>query len=266
MGDRFTEWEQKVTVSMPHWRTPELKRAVDAVLAQDHENLHLVIVNDGDAPIPANRFADPRVTILNMETNRGRYFCDAVVLSACDTPWFAIHDADDHAEPNWLSTMLELARRDALDAVFCPQWVHPLNGRPFVERTKPIRRNSIMRHLAHHAGLYRTNAYRRIGGPNPLFRVGYDSLVPNLLMLAGTIGVTDVPLYHRVQRMGSLTTRADTGFRSRQRRDVARDLERMYQEALIHGAAKAGAWYVGHTKLAGDVATQANKLRRMLYG
>ncbi|WP_143659105.1 hypothetical protein [Streptomyces sp. SA15] len=34
-----------------------------------------------------------------LPVNGGRYFADAVTLEACDTEWFAVHDADEWSEP-----------------------------------------------------------------------------------------------------------------------------------------------------------------------
>lgn len=224
-----------ITVAMPYWHTPAtIARAAESILAQTHTALRLVVVNDGDTETPPwptlAHIADPRLVRFDLTVNRGRYFADAVTLAACDTPWFAICDADDWAEPGWLEASIREANHGGLDAVYAPQWVHAGEAQP--GHLEPVgafdRHRRHLVHVAHHAALYRTSALRAIGGPHPGFRIGYDTLMAHLMALTGRAGALDRPFYHRVIRAGSLTTSPATGYGSACRVGNAARLQALY--------------------------------------
>lgn len=224
---------------MPYYGCPRtLRRAVVSVLGQDYPNLNLVITNDGGgdgAWSPIADIDDPRVTRFDLPANRGRYYADAVVLAACQTPWFAIHDADDWSEPRWLSDLIECAHGRGALAAFAPQVVHAGARRrnepvhPLLCTTRPIPQ---MTHLAHHAGVYRTQALRAAGGYHPGYRVGYDTILVNLVRMVAPITTSPHPRYHRCMRYGSLTTSKQTGFGSPERNAARQRLQDLYRKAL----------------------------------
>lgn len=229
-----------VAVSMPYYRTQAtIRRAVDAVLNQTHTGLVLYVVNDGDTLTPPwpelADITDPRLRRVDLPVNRGRYFCDAAVLAACDPEResrFAIHDADDWAEPDWLATLLAACAADGTVAAVAPQYVHA----PLTVTVEPVRIPDVlparMRHLAHHAAVYRTDTAQRVGG-HPAYRIGFDSLWTNVMCMLGTVTVVDRPLYHRQIRAGSLTTDPRTRPGSPERWTVRRALNRLYVRALV---------------------------------
>lgn len=225
-----------VTVSMPYWRTPgTVRRAVDAVLAQTHGDLILYVVNDGDTvtpPWPALAdITDERLHRVDLPTNRGRYFCDASVIAAAVSPWLAIHDADDWAEPDWLASLLAACTAPPVVAAVSPQCVHT----PLAAAVEPVRMPDTlpvrMRHLAHHAAVYRTTTAQTIGG-HPGYRIGFDSLWTNVMRMLGEVAVVDRPLYHRQVRPGSLTTDPRTRPGSAERWTARRNLNRLYARAV----------------------------------
>jgi len=223
---------------MPFWGSPRtLRRAVDSVLAQNHQALRLVVTNDGDSPEiwqELEGITDSRLIRFDLDTNRGRYYADAVVLTATTTPWFAIHDADDWSDPQWLGELVSSATAERAVSAFAPQLIH--RGRQVVAEpvhpflTKRGRIPELMQ-LAHHAGVYRTAAIRAAGGPHPAYRVGYDTLLVDLVRMVGPCAVSRYPRYHRVIRFGSLTTSRQTGFSSPHRLMIKSRLQEMYQQA-----------------------------------
>lgn len=225
-----------VTVSMPYWRTPAtLRTAVTAVLAQTYRDLRLVVVNDGDRQTrPWELLADitdPRLLRVDLPANRGRYFCDAAVLQACDTPWFAVHDSDDEATPVWLEWLIRAAADNGWDACVAPQTVVSVDGVARLEPVGKLLPSRRLRHVAHHAAVYRTQALRDVAGPHPGFRIGYDTLLLNLLLMRHSVGEIDRPVYTRRIRPGSLTTSPDTGTGTQARRVARRELERLHSLA-----------------------------------
>lgn len=258
---------ETITVSMPYYRTPgTIARAVESVLAQTHRDLLLVVVNDGDDQTPPwpelAHITDPRLIRFDMPANHGRYFADAVVLAACSTPWFALCDADDWAEPGWLADMLAEATRRRLDAVYTPQWVH--HGPDDPGRVEPVgdlnRLRPNMHQIAHHAALYRAEALRAVGGPHPGFRVGFDTLLTSLMALTGRVKGLREPLYHRVSRPGSLTTSPDTGFGSPHRVEAAQRLQDLYAACRRENSARPAIADVP-AELRDQVAADAARLR-----
>jgi len=237
-----------VTVSIPYYGClATIRRAVTAVLAQTHTALRLVVVNDGDPlpPWPALAdLADPRLIRFDLPANHGRYFCDAIALAACDTPWWTVHDADDEAEPDWLATMLATARRHRADVVFTAQTKHTLDGTSVYAAVKRWDGTAVLRHHAHMAGLWRTDWLRLVGGPHPGYRIGYDTLLTAVAFAAGRVAVVERPLYHRHQRAGSLTqapaTRSGSPERHRARTDLRAIWPTVLGAATDTGPAAAG--------------------------
>jgi glycosyltransferase involved in cell wall biosynthesis len=222
---------------MPYYRTPgTIRRAVDAVLAQTYTDLRLYVVNDADTLSPPwpmlDDITDERLVRIELPTNRGRYFADAAVIAASSEEWIAIHDSDDAARPDWLATLMHLCTcLDAVAAV-APQLVHRPDGSIVHEALAiPAIPPSRMKHIAHHAALYRGDVARGIGG-HPGFRVGFDTLWVNIFAMLGRIGVADHALYDRYVRRDSLFNAAATRPGSVMRTQSVRNLHKLYRSAL----------------------------------
>lgn len=267
-----------VTVVMPYWRTPgTVRRAVDAVLAQTHTDMMLWVLNDGDrhtAPWAALAdVTDPRLTRFDLPDNRGRYFCDAVAITAVDpvvSPWIAIHDSDDWAEPAWLARLLSAAADTGAIAAVCPQWLHgrraPADRERRLEAIRyPMRAHrGLMRHLAHHAGVYRTDVAQQLGG-HPGYRIGFDTLWVNLVTMLGHVAVANRPLYNRGIRPMSLTTDPATGMGSSARLDARRRLAALYARCIASADPARVLRDDVPTDLADLVAETASHLRAQVY-
>jgi glycosyltransferase involved in cell wall biosynthesis/predicted O-methyltransferase YrrM len=232
---------QHVTVSVPYFRCREyLATAVESLLAQTHRDLTVVVVNDGDPESPWPLLAhldDPRLVRFDLDRNRGRYFADAVVLAATGSPWFAPHDADDWSEPERLATLLRRLRETHAAAVFGGYLEHQAGWRAPRPVCADLMREPLAAQLTHramHFGLYDVAALRATGGYYAGFRVGFDTLLVNLMQMTGPVAFVDRPLYHRRIRPGSLTSASATGMHSAHRREVKARLARMYAEALPH--------------------------------
>jgi glycosyltransferase involved in cell wall biosynthesis len=256
-----------VTVSMPYYRSQgTIRRAVDAVLAQTYPWLRLVVVNDGDTqtpPWPALAdITDPRLTRVDLPTNRGRYFADAAVLAACDSEWWTVHDADDSAAPDWLETLLTGCLINGWVAAFGWQRVHGLNlGSVDVEQPGPdLQPTRRLRHLAHHAGIYRTAAVRAVGGPHPGYRIGYDTLLVNLVGRMGKLGVVPRVLYTRHLQPGSLSTSPHTGRGSPARQQARIGIQRLWARTILAGTMQPILDDIS-AELAADVAFAAHLIR-----
>lgn len=219
----------KVTVSMPTWRTPPalLRRAVQSVLGQTHRDLMLVVVGDGEIPSLGD-VKDSRLVVWSLPENRGRYFIDAVVARAAQTPWFTVHDSDDWSDPHRLERML--ARSSGAEVVAGAETVHTSTRAS--HKLDPKRFNHYkMDHLFHISALYRTEVID--GLIHPGFRVGYDTLLSNLLTLSTDVRFSPEPHYHRCFRPGSLTNSPATGMSSPTRRRAVVELNALFQRAQM---------------------------------
>lgn len=217
-----------VTVAVPYHGCPAtVRRAVDTILAQTRRDLVLVVVNDGDqtSPWPAlDDVDDPRLVRFDLPTNRGRYFVDAVTATACVTPWWMPHDADDYSEPDRIAALVAAAH-DA-EVVFTPFTNHRQTGqiehRPIRGRTADRR----LRYTAHLSNLWATPVARALVHPG--YRVAYDAVMTTTALYYANTALLDVPSYHRVRRPGSLVTSASTGRGSRVRRAQRQSLKRLW--------------------------------------
>jgi len=229
-----------VTVSIPCFNASStLQRAVRSILDQTYPHLTLVVINDGgQTPWKfLEDIHDPRLIRFDLPVNRGRYFADNVVLEATRDPYLLIQDADDWSAPHRLTTLLRAQREAHAVGAISTHWRHE-GHRPMSQGTlerflnfdRPL--SNRFEHRANHHGLYRTEALRAVGGYYGGFRIGYDTLLLNLLLMIGRLAYVNEPLYHRFIHPGSLTTAPGTGTHSQARKETTRSLGQMYANAF----------------------------------
>ncbi|MCB0112254.1 MAG: glycosyltransferase family 2 protein, partial [Caldilineaceae bacterium] len=226
-----------VIVSLPYFRAkPYIARAVESILAQSYPHLTVVVVNDGDEepPWPAlAHLADPRLVRFDLAANQGRYFADAVVLAAGDAPYLLIQDADDWSEPARIATLLRRLRETHAEVISSATRLHNEKTRQaqtlrYPGLAQPL--TAQFKHRADHHCLFTTAALRRIGGNYGGFRIGYDTLLINFLLMSSRVSYLDQPLYHRYVRPNSLTHSRQTGFQSAARKRVTQLLKQHYAQ------------------------------------
>ena len=232
----------RISVSIPYYRcSAYILRAVESVLAQTYENLVVVVLNDGDTDPPwkvLGHINDPRLVRFDLNANRGRYFADAVVLAATPDAYFLVQDADDWSEPERVASLFRRLREEHASAAVSAIRRHRLRMRgPAILQEETSQRlheplTSRLRDPAHHSGLYRVDRLQAIGGYYGGFRLGYDTLLLNLLLMTGRIAYADQLLYNRTIRPDSLTSAPETGCRSRTRAEVRRRLQDLYSSAF----------------------------------
>ncbi len=100
--------------------------AIDSVFRQDFTDWELLIVNDGSSdstPVLCDGFAarDERVRVIH-KANAGVSAARNDALDAARGEWIAFLDADDSYEPDYLSSLLDAAKRSGADASACGFW------------------------------------------------------------------------------------------------------------------------------------------------
>jgi Glycosyl transferase family 2 len=230
-----------VTACIPYFRCRRyIRRAVESLLVQTHQNLSIVVVNDGDTAAPWEQLAhirDNRLIRFDLRTNRGAYFATAVVLNATSAPYFLIQDADDWSAPQRVARLLEKLESDHADLAVSaiPIYVEGPGGHLKLRYTQPAfslrpRSSPELTWRFNHVGLWRTGSLRRIGGYYGGFRMSYDMLLTNVISLTGRVSGVDTPLYCIHQRPDSLSRHPATALRSPARALVEKQLASMYQE------------------------------------
>jgi hypothetical protein len=119
-------------------------------------------------------------------------------------------------------------------------------------RGKPL--TASFHHRAVHQGLFRTAALRWVGGYDGGFRIAYNMLLTNLLVMTGQLAYVDEPLYHWCARPTSLTAHPATGFGSPARLAAGQRLRQLYRQAF--------GYYTGAQANAFDGETLAGLIRQ----
>jgi hypothetical protein len=243
-----------VTACVAHYRCHRyVRRAVDSLLAQSYPWMRVVVVNDGDPCPPWRELAsitDPRLLRFDLGRNGGCFFCWEVVRRATPDPFFMVQDADDWAAPQRAAALLRQLLKDRSDLAVSAQshfyegpngttyqvgtrWSRVISGETgarFVVQKKLTHR---FRHRVPHIGLIRNSSLRNIGGYYGGFRVGWDVLLTNLVLMTGSISWTSSPLYYRLLRGDSLTHSAETGTQSEYATSVTRCLRQLYEDCYL---------------------------------
>jgi glycosyltransferase involved in cell wall biosynthesis len=110
----------QISVIVPvHNRADVLGRAIQSVLHQSLKDFELIVVDDGstDGSVAvAKSFADPRINIVELGTNRGGNAARNSGIRAASAPLIAFLDSDDTYLPEKLETVAaEFARHTDLD-------------------------------------------------------------------------------------------------------------------------------------------------------
>ena len=113
-----------VTIAIPAYKSTYLREAIDSALAQDYKNIELVIVNDKspyDIDSIVQSYDDFRIRYYVNDTNLGK---ESIVynwnrcLDYAQGEFFVLLCDDDVLMPNFVSELLELARKYPLCSVF----------------------------------------------------------------------------------------------------------------------------------------------------
>ena len=251
-----------VTASVPYFNARNyIRRAVESLLAQTHRDLTVVVVNDGDPNPPWDELAhiqDPHLIRFSLDLNYGPYFAHQIVLGASTTPYFLVQDADDWSTPTRVASLLHALISDGSDLAFSAwqqyradahgnlqpdalRWRRRQPGDPLLAPPgqrelfvfDPLLNEHFVNRAAHH-GIFRREALQRIGGYYAGFRMNYDTLLTNFLLMTGRVSFVEEPHYQYVLRPDSLSHSQATGVRSPIRIATKQRLAAMYREAFEH--------------------------------
>jgi hypothetical protein len=115
--------EPRVAVIIPSYNPGRyLRPAVESVLAQSHQNLQVILVDDGSSDGSLDSIADihdPRLQVVR-QPNSGKPVAVNRALSMMDAEFYAINDADDLSHPSRIELQVRCMQANPrLGAVFC---------------------------------------------------------------------------------------------------------------------------------------------------
>jgi glycosyltransferase involved in cell wall biosynthesis len=248
MAVSFTGW---ITACIPHYRCQRyIRRAVESLLSQSYPWIRIIVLNDGDPCPPWRELAsitDPRLVRFELPENAGPFFCSEVARLATPDPFFLIQDADDWSAPRRAELLLAGLLGDNSEFVVSsqPQFCESADGTPYPVSIRwdwaargPTDEQYVLQsslteefcYRAPHHGLFQAATLRDIGGYYGGLRCKWDTLIPNLVLMIGSIGWTPSPLYYRLLRGNSLTHSVQTGPQSKAAVAEYRCMQQLYKE------------------------------------
>jgi len=109
-----------------------IRRAIESVLHQSHEDLEIIVVDDGSTDNSAHvvkDIQDPRLRLITQE-NRGVSAARNIGAKASRADWVAFLDADDEYEPGFLASVVEALTSDR----DCPEDIAFIGANYYLDR------------------------------------------------------------------------------------------------------------------------------------
>ena len=215
----------KISIIIPVYNLEQyLSKTLDSVLAHTHQNMEVILVNDGSGDGSAaimDRYAacDSRVRTIHKE-NGGVTSARLAGVRAATGDWIGFVDGDDYVEPQMFARLLENALANHADISHCGyQMVFPNGrvdyyhntGRLVVQHELQGCRDLLTSRFVEPAlvnKLYRRELFEGLEGwMDQSIRINEDLLMNYYLFLQAKVSVfEDVCPYHYVLRKGSAAT------------------------------------------------------------
>ena len=211
-----------VSVVIPCYNAGEyIEKCLLALEAQSFSDFEVIAVNDcstDDTAAVVRRFAethDLKITCIDNEVNSGPAHSRNRGVGRSDAEYVAFCDSDDWYEPDYLQLMVEAARGNDADMVFCNSQKILPDGRVVkielisescrVETAGDALRlgaDSLWSILVKRSIVERT--------PQPDLRNGEDmAVIPLMILKSERFGVVTKPIYNYLCRPGSLSLSAN---------------------------------------------------------
>ena len=113
-----------ISVIIPAYNVESyIKKCLDSVLHQTHENLEIIIVNDGSTDNTGKisdeiASQDNRVIVVH-QSNSGLSMARNIGLEAANGSWVAFLDSDDWIEPEMYEILYQIATKHCADIASC---------------------------------------------------------------------------------------------------------------------------------------------------
>lgn len=178
----------QVSILMSVFREKDdlLKRSIQSLLAQELEDIEIIIVDDGmsDSNVQIiNEFQDHRIKVIKNSENIGLTKSLNRAAKNASSNYLARLDSDDWVHEKRLSTQLKLME-DNKDIVLCGTKILETSGEekdlvppktPFIsEHLEIIKALSTLNPFAHSSLFIRTESFQKIKGYDPAFKYAQD--------------------------------------------------------------------------------------------
>jgi glycosyltransferase involved in cell wall biosynthesis len=197
-------------ISVFHNRAEGVARTVESLLAQDHPDLDIVLVDDGstDATGAAlRRYKDPRLR-LQSHGNIGFVAALKRAIAATQSPYIALLGSGDACRPTRLSRQANtLDERATVGAVGCgTENLDPETGRvishKIAQLRQPAARMMLTRNPFHHGEImFRRALYEAVGGYRDFFVFAQDRDLVCRFSHRTEFHIVDDILYSRYARL-----------------------------------------------------------------
>jgi glycosyltransferase involved in cell wall biosynthesis len=207
-----------VSVILPIYNAEAtVRRSIESVLSQSLKDIELICINDrspDDSQAIIDEYArkDPRIVPIMNEKNIGHGASRNVGIKSALGSYIFHLDPDDKLPPGALENILTLAKRYGSDMTRGAYWHEQLllgqtdgrktrkgrkKGAAHLVNTTLKQSPALLNHTeGHWAFLYKADFARRVKYPEDL-KMGQDSIfLVNAMVLAQTISITDVLVYH----------------------------------------------------------------------
>ena len=210
-----------VSVVIPAYNVASLlPRCVESLLAQSHQPLEIIIVDDGSTDETAAVIASYERRVRQVhglyQRHRGLGPARNAALSLASGDFIAMVDADDWVAPDFFADLLRIARERDADVVV-GGFSFDVWGRtiafPFLPRVRTMtgpEAAELSLHLSRFPSfawnkLYRRSLFREDDPPFP--SIYYEDLAttPRILLRAGTVAFHHETYYHYCLRKDSIT-------------------------------------------------------------
>ena len=116
-----------ISVLMPAYNSElYIGQAIDSILGQTHQNLELLIVDDGSKDATREiiaSYSDPRIVKIFLDQNQGVVKARNQMIDRARGQYIALMDADDIADSTRLEKQLQVLQSGQSDLVGSAQWV-----------------------------------------------------------------------------------------------------------------------------------------------
>jgi glycosyltransferase involved in cell wall biosynthesis len=232
----------KVTIGIPVFNMAKfIPDAIRSVLAQTHQDIELLIMDDASTDDLAGalaEFNDPRIKLMKFDENRGTVEAVNQMLARAEGDFFCSLAADDIIDPTFIArTLAEFKRDPWLEFVASQTDFIDADGKPFkgahpfkaIQKATNQTRESWLRNLYYGnvyfgVGVYRTKVLQDLGGWDAAHGVLTDYEMYLRLLQRENIHVIEEDLTH---------TRIHAGNKSQLDAAEGRKLKQRYHDAKI---------------------------------
>lgn len=237
----------KVSIIVPVYNTENyLEKCVESLCHQTHKDLQILLVNDGSEDNSLKLMEelakkDSRIEVIDKE-HSGLAATKNVGLNAVKGDYVSFIDSDDWIDLNMYEVMLRQIEEHGADAVYC-EWKEEYSDGTSELKGRDGTKKIVLKNEEILDEFFRNKIYMRTSsGLLSMKMIGdlrfHEDLQPGEEMLFGLLALgnakcvvyTNIPFYHRYNRLGSISNQS--GFRRTDlKRAISTDRMVQYVEA-----------------------------------